>query len=264
MSEGLYDVCMFSFLSRPEPGLPVGLCFTDRHDGSSTGSFASLNLGRTDVDDVAHLRANGRTVRESLGVGRLVALHQVHGSDVLVVDEDFLASWAEDSWLGEPHSGPLPVADAAVTALPDVGLMIRVADCVPVLLADATAGVVGGAHAGRVGFDRGVLGATVTAMAALGATDIRAWIGPHVCGSCYEVPAGMAHEMQARHPGVASTTSWGTPSLDLGLGCQRQLEALGIAVERADMCTLTEESLHSHRRDGAGAGRQAGIIWRVS
>lgn len=255
---------MFSFLARPAPDVPVGVCFTDRHDGSSTGSLGSLNLGRTDVDEVTHLRANGHAVRDALGISRLVALHQVHGHEVLTVDEDFLSTWTEDSWLGEPHAQALPVADAAVTTQPGIGLMTRVADCVPVLLADPVAGVIGGAHAGRVGFDRGVLGATVEAMGTLGATDIRAWIGPHVCGSCYEVPERMAQEVDARHPGVASTTSWGTPSLDLGLGCQRQLEALGIAVERADMCTLTEESLHSYRRDGAGAGRQAGIIWRVS
>lgn len=256
---------MFSHLIRPSLDSPVGVAFTNREGGFSAGSMASLNLGRTDVDDPAALARNGRAVTADLGVETLVALHQVHGTEVLTVDQDFLAGWGPTHWLGEADGRPpLPVADAAVTALPGVALMIRVADCVPVLLADAEAGVVGGAHAGRVGFDQGVLAATVAAMQALGARGITAWIGPHVCGECYEVPQEMADDLASRHPGTAATTSWGSPSLDLGLGCAEQLQRLGVRVHRVDPCTLTTSSLHSHRRDGAGAGRQAGIIWRVS
>ncbi|MEL4504122.1 polyphenol oxidase family protein [Luteococcus sp. H138] len=256
---------MFSHLIRPSDASPVGVAFTDREGGFSVGSLASLNLGRTDVDDPALLERNGRAVSDELGLDTLVALHQVHGTEVLTVDRAFLAGWGPTHWLGETAGlPPLPVADAAVTALPGVALMIRVADCVPVLLADPDAGVVGGAHAGRVGFDQGVLAATVEAMRGLGATAITAWIGPHVCGDCYEVPSAMADDVESRNPGTAATTRWGSPSLDLGIGCERQLLRLGVRVERRDPCTLTTSSLHSHRRDGAGAGRQAGIIWRVS
>lgn len=260
---------MFREISRPAPS-GVGWCFTDRQGGASTGSLGSLNLGRSDVDDVEALRRNAAVVREALGVTTLVASAQVHGTAVQRVDEDFLASWGgrrwdDDSWIGEAAGRPaLPVADALVTGLAGVALMVRVADCVPVLLADAPAGVVAAAHAGRVGFDHGVLPATVDAMAALGATRPVAWIGPHACGGCYEVPRAMAEEVDRRHPGTASTTPWGTPSLDLGEGCARQLAALGVAVERHDPCTIEDEGLHSHRRDGAGAGRGAGIVWRVS
>lgn len=260
---------MFSHLALPGAD-GIGVAFTDRDGGVSTGATGPLNLGRTDLDDVECVARNADLVREAIGVRTLVALNQVHGRTVQVVDEDFLAGWGgrpwdESSWIGEAAGRPaLPVADAAVTAMPDVALLVRVADCVPVLLADAHAGVVGGAHAGRVGFDLGVLEATVEAMRALGARDVTAWIGPHVCGDCYEVPQEMADEVGSRHPGAASTTAWGTPSLDLGRGCQDQLEALGVAVHRLDPCTLTTPTLHSHRRDGSASGRLAGIIWRVS
>lgn len=261
---------MFSFIERPGPGRVVGAAFTDRDGGVSDERVGPLNLGRGDIDSLENLVRNGELVREALGVRTLVALDQVHGREVQLVDEAFLTGWGgrpwdERSWIGSQADRPrLPRADAAVTALPDVALLVRVADCVPVLLADERVGVVGAAHAGRVGFDLGVLEATVAAMRELGAERLTAWIGPHVCGQCYEVPEQMAVEVDQRHPGVAATTSWGTPSLDLGAGCQRQLEELGVVVHRVDPCTLTDHNLHSHRRDGSSSGRMAGLVWRVS
>ncbi|MGO4956415.1 polyphenol oxidase family protein [Luteococcus sp. Sow4_B9] len=256
---------MFSYLERPGAS-GTGLAFTDRHGGHSAGTMGSLNLGRTDVDDLAALRRNGRAVLDELGIETMVTLNQVHGADVLLVDEDFLTHrWGPEHWLGEPAGvPPLPVADAMVTTQAGVALAIRVADCVPVLLADRRRGVLGAAHAGRVGFDQGVLIATLDVMRSVGASEVEAWIGPHVCGQCYEVPQDMADEVESRHPGSRARTSWGTPSLDLGEGCQRQLEQAGVSVNRHDPCTLTSPDLHSHRRDGRGAGRQVGIIWRVS
>lgn len=254
---------MFSHLDRAV-GAGVGVAFTNREGGVTPGVMGSLNLGRTDVDEVAHTRRNGELVCRALGVERLVAVHQVHGADVLVADREFLQGWGADDWLGaDAGQAPLPVADAIITDQPDVALMVRVADCVPVLLACAQSGIIGAAHAGRVGFDAGVLGATVEAMRTLGATGtLRAWIGPHVCGGCYEVPQRMADDVDSRHPGVASTTSWGTPSLDLGQGCRRQLEELGTAVVRVDPCTFESADLHSHRRDSVRSGRLAGLVWR--
>ena len=103
-------------------------------------------------------------------------------------------------------------------------LMVRAADCVPVLLADPVAGVIGAAHPGRPGLAAGVVPATVAAMRERGATDITAWIGPHVCGGCYEVPAEMRDEVGALVPAAVATTTWGTPALDLGAGVRAQLE----------------------------------------
>ncbi|MEA4943003.1 MAG: laccase domain-containing protein [Propionicimonas sp.] len=253
---------MFSF--RNDPGTDgAGVAFTDRQDGFSTGMLGSLNLGRTDLDDLAALRANLAAVRTALGVGPVVAVHQVHGVEVLDVDDALLAGWTDDSWLGDsvPGARRLPVADALVTTRPGVVLAIRVADCVPVLFADPAAGVVAAAHAGRVGLAAGVLTTTLARMREHGATAVTAWIGPHICGACYEVPAAMRDELAARLPGAATTTSWGTPALDLGAAANLQLQAAGCQVRRHDPCTLTVPTLHSHRRDGAGAGRQLGLVW---
>jgi YfiH family protein len=253
---------VFSF--RNDPGADgVGVVFTDREGGSPRSRLGPLNLGRTDVDDLDALRANLAAVRAALGVGPVVTVHQVHGTDVLDVDTALLADWTRDSWLGNsvPGGPALRHADALVTAERGVALAVRVADCVPVLLADPRAGVVGAAHAGRVGLGAGVLATTVARLRVLGATDLVAWIGPHICGACYEVPAAMRAEFSAAHPAAASTTSWGTPSLDLGAAAEAQLAALGCTIVRVDPCTRETPSLHSHRRDGRAAGRQAALIW---
>jgi polyphenol oxidase len=153
-----------------------------------------------------------------------------------------------------------PRADGIVTDRPDLVLLVRAADCVPLLLADPGAGVVGAAHAGRRGLEVGVVPATVEQMRALGAREVTAWVGPHVCGSCYEVPAAMQAEVAAAVPAARATTSWGTPSLDLGAGVRAQLAEAGATVVDVATCTLESPHLYSHRRDGDRAGRHAGVV----
>ena len=175
-------------------------------------------------------------------------LNQVHGTDVLVVD-------------GPMGLDAVPAGDGLVTTRRGLGLMVRVADCVPVLLADPAAGVIGAVHAGRPGMALGVVTAAVRAMQEQGASMIRGWLGPHVCGRCYEVPAEMRDEVAALVPEARAETSWGTPALDIGAGVEAQLVAAGVEVTRVGGCTREDPSLHSYRRDGAAAGRFAGLVW---
>jgi YfiH family protein len=138
--------------------------------------------------------------------------------------------------------------------------MVRAADCVPVVLGDPEQGVIGAAHAGRLGLVRGVVPATVARMRKLGAEHITAWVGPHICGRCYEVPAEMRDEVAAVEPATRATTSWGTPAVDLGAGIRAQLERDGVTVIDAARCTLESPDLYSFRRDRDEAGRQAGVV----
>lgn len=253
---------MFSYLQRPGPDLGVGVAFSDRLGGVSAECHGPLNLGRTDVDEVSAVRENFARVRAELDVSRIITTHQVHGAAVRIVDGALVAGWQPGQELGAAATGvPLDEADALVTAQTDTALCIRVADCLPVVLADPAAGVIGAAHAGRVGLAAGVLPATVTAMRDLGAREILAWQGPHICGECYEVPAGMRAEVAAQLPGAYAETAWGTPALDLGEAASRQLTELGCSVERHSPCTRTSPELLSHRRDGAAAGRLGAFVW---
>jgi YfiH family protein len=190
---------------------------------------------------------NLRIVLDDFAPGNELAdLHQVHGAEVDVVED---------------RSTPdRPDADGIVTTRAGVVLMVRAADCVPVLLADADAAVIGAAHCGRPGLAAGVVPATVGRMRDLGARSITAWIGPHVCGACYEVPEPMQATVGAAVPASVATTSWGTPSLDLGAGVRAQLAGEGVSVHDVSRCTRESANLYSYRRDGDRAGRLAGLI----
>jgi YfiH family protein len=226
---------------------PVDLAFTDRYGGVSGVPFDSLNLA-IEGDDPPQARADNlqRVLGDFAPGDRLVDLHQVHGNRVVV---------------GDP-SADRPRADGVVTDRAGVVLMVRAADCVPVLLADPAAGILGAAHAGRPGLPAAVVPATVARMRELGARAVTAWLGPHVCGACYEVPADLQAEVGALEPASIATTSWGTPSLDLGAGVRAQLEREGVRVVDVSRCTRESADLYSYRRDGRGAGRFAGLIRR--
>ena len=104
--------------------------------------------------------------------------------------------------------------------------------------------------------------AAVAAVRERGGDPATAWIGPHVCGACYEVPADLQEQVAAVVPEARSTTSWGTPGLDLGAGVRAQLAAAGIDdVRTVDACTREDASWPSYRRDGDAATRFAGVIW---
>ncbi len=254
---------MFTFCQRPAAGARIGVAFTDRHGGVSHGPMGALNLGRSDVDDPAAIRENFDRVRTALGVTTVLAVRQLHTADVLVADDALVSAWSPDRHLGSslPGQAPLPVADAIVSAVPGAALCIRVADCLPILLADPHAGVIGAAHAGRRGLVAGVVATTVTAMRTLGAGAIQAWIGPHICRRCYEVPATMVAEIAEQFPIARAVTSWGTPALDLAAIAAAQLDDLGCFVTSAEHCTRTVQDLPSYRRDGQQSGRQAGFVW---
>ncbi|MFC5728444.1 MULTISPECIES: peptidoglycan editing factor PgeF [Nocardioides] len=241
---------MYSF--RTSDG-PVDLAFTDRVGGVSAAPYDSLNLALASGDDPAAVAHNLAAVRADFAsTDHLVDLEQVHGGDVHVVT-------------GTPPAvdSGRPAADAVVTDLPGITLMVRVADCVPLLLADPMTGVIGAAHCGRPGLIAEVVPHAIEAMRDLGARDLVAWIGPHVCGACYEVPAAMQEQVAALLPQARATTSWGTPSLDIGAGVRAQLESAQVRVVDAGRCTRESRDLYSYRRDGAAAGRMAGLIRRA-
>lgn len=224
---------------------------TTREGGVSTGPYASFNLGTQVGDRPEAVAANRERLARDLGLAPddLVWMEQVHGRTVEVVEG--------------PRTEPVPVTDGLVTAVPGLAVVVLVADCVPVLLADPVAGVVAAVHAGRVGARIGVLPAALAAMEQAGADTgaVEALLGPAACGLCYEVPAAMRDEVEAHLPGSACRTRHGTPALDLRAGLAEQLAAAGIARIGADpRCTLETPELYSHRRDGV-TGRVAALTW---
>lgn len=223
------------------PGIRAG--FTVAGAGQAPPNL-SLVVG--DADDGA---VNRLALERWLG-GPPVYLHQVHGADVHLATA--------------PTHEPWPSADAVVSAA-GVGVAVLVADCVPVLLADAVVGVVGAVHAGRRGVVAGVVAEAVRAMVGLGAQPqrLRAVIGPAICGACYEVPAALRTEVASVVPESAATTSWGTPALDLPRAVAHQLASVGVLqVTKVGGCTREDARWFSHRgmTDGRPPGRLAGVV----
>lgn len=158
------------------PGIRHG--FFTRQGGVSGGLYAGLNCGPGSQDDPAHVTENRARAAQALGASpsALCTLYQVHGADVITVQEPWPAA-------------ARPQADALVTDRPGLLLGILTADCVPVLLVDPKARIIGAAHAGWKGAFAGVTDTTIAAMETLGGWRDRmiAAIGPAIGWSNYEV-----------------------------------------------------------------------------
>lgn len=219
--------------------------FFTRRGGVSEGLYASLNCGPGSDDlaqNVTENRARAMALLEA-PPGSLCTLYQVHGNRVVVAK----APWPM-------RSGPR--ADAMVTKKPGSTLGILTADCVPVLLAEPRAGVIGAAHAGWKGALGGVVVAAIDAMCRLGADrgKISAALGPAIAQASYEI----GPEVRDAFIGDdAANARFFQPSgrdghclFDLAGQVAAQLEAAGIAaVDRLDHDTCAEEDLFfSYRR----------------
>jgi len=223
----------------------VDVAFTDRYGGVSAAPFETLDLSRSRPGRDGEVMANLALVADAFRVGGFATMRQVHGNAVELVDS------------------PGQVArecDGLVTTTPGVALCVRVGDCVPVVVADVAHGVVGVCHAGRPGLVAGAVPATLDAMRGSGADTIEAWVGPHVCGGCYEVPPAMRAEVSRVVPAAYACTTWGTPSLDIGAGVRAQLDAAGCTVHDRSACTRESDDLYSYRRDADRSGRFAGLV----
>ncbi|MBT3070759.1 peptidoglycan editing factor PgeF [Rhodomicrobium sp. Az07] len=224
------------------PGIRHG--FFLRAGGVSEGIYASLNCGRGSRDQREAVEENRARVASALGVSStsLIGAYQIHSPTAVI---------AHEPW--EPDEAPQ--ADAVVTATPGLAVSVLTADCVPVLLADAEAGVVGAAHAGWKGAKAGILEATIEAMESLGAktSRISAAIGPAISQRAYEVgPEFRAAftEGAPENDKYFSDAFGPRPHFNLPAYLLDRLFAAGVkSAEDIGVCTLENESiLFSYRR----------------
>ncbi len=169
--------------------------------------------------------------------GPFIAATQVHGNRVV----------------SAPFDGDMPEADAVQSRLPGTCVAVRVADCVPILLAgpDRVAAV----HAGWRGTAADIVRHAVWALGGPG--QLRAAIGPSIRGCCYEV----GDEVIAAIGAVTPRDGWlAGRRVDLAKANAAILADLGVDAEIVGPCTYCSPDYWSHRRDGAGAGRQVGAI----
>jgi len=214
--------------------------FLGRRGGVSTGVCAGLNVGLGSSDDPAAIEENRRrAVAAVLPDARLVTVYQIHSADCVVAEP----------WTDRPK------ADAIVTDRPGLLLGILTADCAPVLLTDAEAGVVGAAHAGWKGALAGVTDSTIDAMERLGARRerITAAIGPCIARASYEVDDAFARRFEGADPENERFFTAGRPGhrrFDLEAYVAARLAGAGIGrVDALGLDTYADESrFYSFRR----------------
>lgn len=170
------------------PILSFTHAFTDRFGGVSEGIFASLNLGENLGDEEKSVRENYRRLFDALGIEKFVSANQVHSNTVLTVTE-------KDA--RELFSPGQCAGDALVTDRKGLALMVKTADCVPILMEDAENGVIAAVHAGWRGTAAKIAANAVEAMTSLGARaeNIRAAIGPAIEQECFQVGPEVAEAL---------------------------------------------------------------------
>lgn len=242
-------------------GVPHG--FFGRQGGLSRGAVAGLNCGTGSGDDPQIVESNRRIAADAILAGAPVAsVYQIHSPTAVIVTE----AVAHDK---------RPRADALVTDRPGLLLGVVTADCAPILMADAEAGVVGAVHAGWRGATAGVTDQAVAAMISLGAgmDRIAAAVGPCIGRASYEVDHDFASRLLADDPGNERFFGEGPtakPHFDLEAYVVARLAAAGIQqIEAVGLDTYAlENRFFSYRRathrNEPTYGRQLSLIGLAS
>ncbi len=243
--------------------IPLKHVFTTRRGGVSTGYLESLNLISNHGDEPENIRENFRRVAALFGAGPddCAVTKQVHGNCVRTVT----MADRHECLSNVPYE-----ADGIVTATPGLPIFCFTADCVPVLLCDAEAGVIGAIHCGWRSSASDILSNALQAMRTLGAdpAHICAAIGPAIGVCCFEtdddVPDAITTCLSGDTEGLFIRRDDGKTMVDLRAANARRLIQLGVPAEQIDIseeCTFCcHEKYWSHRYTrGKRGGQAAGI-----
>lgn len=245
-------IVTYHFESLAADGL-VHTIFT-RLGGVSREPFAALNVGNTVGDDRTAVAENHARVYAHLGLSaaRVTSPHQVHSNRIVVITASQAGSTIPDS-------------DGLVTTAPRVALLLRFADCQPVLLYDPAHHALGLVHAGWRGVAQGIASRAVETMVQAFGTrprELLAGLGPAIGPCCYTVGHKVAAAMGYALPDWSQAMSllgedqW---RLDLSAANAQQLAAGGVRqIESANLCTAChQDEFYSHRGGNGRTGRFA-------
>ncbi len=236
--------------------------FTTRNGGVSRPPYNSLNLGYNTEDARHNVEGNRSNLARAFGLPPhlLLTVRQVHGNDILVLDEP---NPDLSHFLGIE-------CDAVITDQPGIMIGILVADCYPVLLFDPEKKAAAAVHVGWRGAAAGIIGKTVQALVDnfdCRPSRLQAAVGPGIGAHRYEVDRPVRDAFRqgvGDWEEVAREVALGKWQLDLRQSCLRQLAAAGldpvlvVATEEDTCCH--RELFFSYRRDNGQTGRQMGFI----
>ena len=244
-------------------GLPdsVKAFSTERGPAASDGDpYSGFNACHYVGDDPEHVAVSRGLLSVVTGIPetRTAIPRQTHSDRVAVID-----SLPVDS-------RQLENVDGLVTGLPEVALCVNTADCVPVVLVDVAAHVLGVAHCGWRGIVNRLLPNIVAAMVELGAdpAKIDVAMGPAIGTECFEVGEEVAVRFRESFPGckgIVAEGSSGRPHIDLGAAVRERLAALGVdrgRIREPEICTrCLPGRFFSARALGVGSGRILTCVW---
>jgi len=251
------------YLATDFSGTPCSIQgFTTRHEGVSRPPYNSLNLGTTTLDQPHNVEGNRNLMTRAFGITQeaLITVRQVHGSDILVIDEP-----------NEDTSHFLGIeSDAIITNQPGLMIGVCVADCAPILLLDPEKRVIAAVHAGWQGTASRLVAKAVDGMKfqfGCNPALLQAAIGPCISPCCYEVdgPVRQAFTQNGIDwDACAELSGDGKWRLDIALANRELLVEAGVpgsAIQVSDICVSCQRELFfSYRRDSGETGRQMGFI----
>lgn len=234
----------------------VKLQFFTRHGGVSLQPFDTLNCSDGTGDEPGPVATNLRRAAAAARVERLALLRQVHSNTVVRIRRACIPA--------EP-----PTADACWTTERGVGLGVRVADCLPVYVADRDGTCVGLAHCGWRGTAARIALRLLDTMASETGTPPSRFVfavGPSICRDCYEVGDDVRSEFIRSFPasdrffGERQTSLPGKSNLDLRAANRWLLLQAGLTeLPGIDLCTLEQPGLLFSARRGAPTGRNLAL-----
>ena len=238
----------------PDWNLPVGVRALQTECGMGTAPYGGFNLGDHVGDDAAQVARNRQRLLQAIGASP-IWLNQVHGTAVCALT---------------PVTTVPVEADAALTEQRGLACTIMTADCLPVLIADRQARVVGAAHAGWRGLLGGVLEALLAALTAVPGVkrrDLTVWLGPAIGPTVFEVGPEVRAAFVTLNPAYdqwfkSLTDCAGKYLADLPGLARTILQQAGVEdVTLSGLCTVSlPNRFYSYRRDGV-TGRMASLIW---
>lgn len=198
--------------------------------------------------------ADASVIEKYSNLSRIAQLKQIHSGDVIV--------------LHDLHShDDFTEGDALITKLRGVGIGIRTADCVPILMTDQANSVVAAIHAGWRGTLSGIVENTVKAIKAEYGIDpslLTAAIGPSISNCCYEIGEDVALQFKSKSSGYREflyESGSSKYTLDLGIANEIALKSAGVRdIELIDICTKCNCDFYSYRREGEGVNTQLSFI----
>lgn len=236
--------------------------FTTRHEGVSRPPYNSLNLGTNTLDQQHNVEGNRNLLARAFDTSpeRLITVQQVHGTDILVIDEQ-----------NEDVSHFLGLeSDAIITNQTQIMIGVCVADCAPILLFDAEKKVIAAVHAGWKGTSEKIVAKTIAGMKSLfhcKPENIQAAIGPCIGKCCYEVDTPVKKGFEQNgfdwscYAQQVEGLHW---KLDLSAANRDLLLHNGVQeqnIQTSDICVCCQRELFfSYRRDEGETGRQMGFI----